>query len=103
MNMQKRADERSMALHKEIAKKLKDNPRFWDIPNKNLKKWKKIRNGLSLAFIEWENLLTQQSREQILAILVNDSEYSKRLRSSSPFTGILSENERTIIFKRFSQ
>jgi hypothetical protein len=32
MTMQKRSDERSIALHKEIAKKLRSNPDLWDIP-----------------------------------------------------------------------
>ena len=103
MNMQKRSDERSIALHKEIAKKLRSNPDLWDIPKKNILKWKKMRDRLPPAFIEWEYILSNKKKEQILFILEGDSEYSKRLRSSSPFTGILSENERKTIFEYYSQ
>ena len=99
MNLQRRADERSKALHKEIAKKLRNNPGLWIIPLGNIKKWRKMRGGNIPALSEWEQLLESNDKERILSILESDSEDSIRLRSSSPFTGILSENEREIIFK----
>lgn len=102
MNMQRRSDERSIALHKEIAKKLRNNPVLWDIPIKNIIKWKKKSDGLALAFVEWEHILNTSTKEEILSILESDSEESTRLRSSSPFTGILDENERSKIFEIYS-
>ena len=98
MNMQKRSDERSKALHKEIAKKLRNNPGLWDIPIKNIIKWKKNRKSIVPSIAEWEYILTKHSKEQILSLLESDSEESIRLRSSSPFTGILTEIERMKIF-----
>ncbi len=56
---------------------------------------------VTASIIEWENILEKHSKEQILAILESDSEESARLRSSSPFTGILSDIERNAIFKLF--
>lgn len=76
---------------------------LWDIPRKNIIKWKKMRDRLPPAFIEWEHILGKNSKEHILSILEGDSEYSIRLRSSSPFTGILSEKERKTIFEYYSQ
>jgi hypothetical protein len=102
MNLQKRSELRSIALHREIAKKLKNNPKLWDIPQKNIEKWKKQRGRLIPAFMEWENILENNKREQILFILESDSEEAVRLRSSSPFTGILTESERKRIFESFS-
>lgn len=99
MNKQRRSDERSVALHREIAKKLKNNPALWDIPINNIAKWKKMKGRLSAAFIEWEHILNTKTKEEILSILESDSEESIRLRSSSPFTGILNENERKMIFE----
>jgi len=52
---------------------------------------------------EWEYILTEYSRERILAVLESDSEEAVRLRSSSPFTGILNDTERKIIFELFSK
>jgi DUF438 domain-containing protein len=101
MNMQKRSEERSKTLHKEIAKRLRDNPKLWTIPKRNIDRWKKEKTTAALAYAEWECLLDTLTREEILAILENDSETSIRLRSSSPFTGILSIEERNAIFESY--
>lgn len=98
MNMQKRSDERSKALHRAVAKKLRHHPELWSVPQNNIKRWKKRRNTFISAIVEWEQILDQRSKEEILAILEGDSEESARLRSSSPFTGILSDTERKRIF-----
>jgi len=102
MNMQKRSDERSKALHREIVKKLRCNPSLWDIPQNNILRWKKIRDRPVSAFVEWEHILNSKPKEQIMSILESDSEESTRLRSSSPFTGILSEYERKKIFELYN-
>jgi len=99
MNMQRRSDERSIALHKAIAKKLRNNPGLWEIPKNNMVKWKKKNGQLAPALIEWQHILNTKPKEQILSILESSSEESVRLRSSSPFTGILNENERKRIFE----
>ncbi|MFH0996044.1 MAG: hypothetical protein V1844_11200 [Pseudomonadota bacterium] len=103
MNMQKRSDERSKALHIEIVKKLRNNPELWAVPKNNINRWKKGRKSLTLSVIEWEYILDKLNREEILAVLENDSEESVRLRSSSPFTGILSDIERKVIFELYSR
>ena len=99
MNMQRRSDERSIALHKAIAKKLRNNPGLWEIPKNNMVKWKKKNGRLAPALIKWQHILNTNPKEQILSILESSSEESVRLRSSSPFTGILNENERKRIFE----
>ncbi len=101
MNMQKRSDERSKALHREIAKKLRSNPKLWSVPRLNIVRWKKGRKFLMPYLTEWEYILNTQSKEQILSLLESDSEESARLRSSSPFTGILSDIERKRIFELY--
>ena len=101
MNMQKRSDERSKALHKEIANKLRSNPELWDVPKNNIIKWKNNRKSIVPSIAEWEYILDKHSKKQILALLESDSEESTRLRSSSPFTGILSDIERIKIFNLY--
>ncbi len=51
MNWQIRADERSKALHREIAKKLRSNPSLWEIPKKNL--GGEIKKGTSFHSITY--------------------------------------------------
>ena len=102
MNMQQRSDERSASLHREIAKKLRIYSELWDIPARNIIKWKKNRATRSIAIEEWENILNMKTKEEILLILEGSNEESVRLRASSPFTGILNENERRAIFEIYS-
>lgn len=101
MNWQNRADIRSKSLHKEIIKKLREDPGLWEIPIKNLKKWKVMKGGLTPALLEWEDILKSYAKEQIISMLESDSGESTRLRSSSPFAGILTETERRKIFNRY--
>jgi len=101
MNMQKRSDEGSKALYREIAKKLRNNPELWAVPKTNISRWKKRRKSMMPSVIEWQYILNKHTKEQILAILKSNSEESARLRSSSPFTGILSDIERKSIFKLY--
>jgi hypothetical protein len=101
MSMQKRSDERSMALHREISRKLTNDPRLWDIPKRNIAKWKTRRDKLSPALSEWERILDTNTKEQILLMLESGSEESVRLRSSSPFTGILKDIERKSIYDAY--
>ena len=103
MNMQKRSDDRSRALHREIAKKLRNNPKLWAVPKLNIGRWKKGRKHPMPSVTEWEYILDNHSREKILSVLESDSEESVRLRSSSPFTGILSDIERKEIFELYSK
>jgi hypothetical protein len=101
MNLQRRSEERSKALHGEIARKLRETPDLWDIPLENLKRWRRSGAQPPSAQLEWERILRESGRERVLALLESDSEESVRLRSSSPFTGILTEAERNEIFRRF--
>ena len=103
MNKQKRSDERSLALHRMIAEKLRHTPSLWQIPQDNIARWKERSGRLPPSIGEWERILNTKAREEILALLESDSEESIRLRSSSPFTGILSENERVKIFGSYWQ
>lgn len=96
-------DKETASLHREIAKKLRIYNELWDIPKRNLTKWKKNRGAESAAIIEWENIFKIKTKEEILSILEGDNEESIRLRSSSPFTGILNENERREIFEFYNK
>jgi len=100
MNKQDISDLRSLKLHKAIAKKLRDNNQLWDMPLMNIEKWKDNHSNLPYALAEWKQIILSHSKEAIFQILEGTSQRSKQLRSSSPFTGILSEKERIGIFNR---
>ncbi len=96
-----RLDERSLALHRLIARKLAANPALLDKARENLRRWRKSSGSPSLAFAEWAQILTNPV-DQVAQFLEERSERATRLRQSSPFCGILTETERRAIYESYS-
>jgi hypothetical protein len=49
---------------------------------------------------EWLDLINSSSLEQVLEFLVDDSENARRLRQSTPFAEILTQEERRRILEK---
>ena len=101
MSLQTRADIRSLELHSIIARKLKENPGLWSKPVDNIERWHKKLGHECGPLIEWDNILKTWSHEQIIELITSESQIAKRLRSSSPFTGILTQEERNEVFRKY--
>src|SRR4051812_229075 len=84
-------DERSRALHARIAEKLRTQPSLVSVAVDNLDRWERLR-GPDSATDEWRALLDAPLPD-LLRLLTEESENADRLRQSSPFAGILSEEE----------
>lgn len=96
-------EERSLALHREIARRIRSNPDLLSSVRERLSK--DIRSGrfsisLTDAMQERLNLLDSSSVEQLLELLVDEGENGRRLRQSTPFAGILTKEERRRILER---
>lgn len=96
-----RLDARSLALHQLIAAKLAENPELLDVARSNLERWLGENAGAVPALLEWQRIL-QQPLDKITAILTDPSEDATRLRQSSPFAGVLTEEERLAIYESFA-
>ncbi len=92
-----RLDERSLALHQLVAEKVQADPALLDKARGNIRRWQEANESPSLALAEWEQLLGGPV-DQVAAFLVERSERATRLRQSSPFAGILTEDERRAVF-----
>ena len=103
MNSYRKSDLRSLELHKKIVEKLQKFPELWDVVYNNIDLLKKKNVSLSLAYKEWEEILTTKLKNEIYNLLLETTENAQRLRSSSPFSGILSEEERLEVFSSFSK
>ena len=97
-------DARSLALHTKIAYKISQDPYLLDKARENLARWRARyeHDRMPLAIEEWEQILTLDWK-QVAAFLIAVTEDAIRLRSSSPFTGILTQEERQRIFEAFSR
>jgi hypothetical protein len=96
-----RIDERSLAMHRVIAKKLRADPALLDKARETVRRWQKTEGSPTLALSEWENILSGPVTE-VAEFLEDRSERATRLRQSSPFTGILTDAERRTIYEPYS-
>lgn len=96
-------DERSLALHRLVAEKLRADPSFIERACANIHRWLGTCSpNLRPALLEWRMIL-DGPREALLDLLQCTDERATRLRQSSPFAGILTTAERTRVFQEFAR
>ena len=95
-----RIDQRSLAMHRAIADKLRANPALLQIARDNLKR-RSLANSRSQPYWDAWQALLDQPLEVLLAVLVEESERMTTMRQTSPFAGVLSPAERWAIYDRF--
>jgi hypothetical protein len=96
-----RLDARSLALHSLVARKLMADPRLIERARENLQRWKKNSSRpLPSYFAEWERVFRLQPAE-VAGFLVTMNDDATRLRQSSPFSPLLTAEERARIYAAF--
>ena len=91
----------SLMLHRAVAEKLRQNPQdVLQMAQTNLENWLKDNNS---ALLEWQNILDTETTEEIIKLISQNTGEGQRLRSSSPFAGVLSETEREKIWSECAE
>ncbi|MGH8171859.1 MAG: hypothetical protein ACREPX_01850 [Rhodanobacteraceae bacterium] len=100
MSDHNRIDRQVAAMHRVIAARIRGgDATILEKARANLERWRQQFGGaLPKAYEEWVVLL-EGDFEGVMHVLENNDENSIRVRSSSPFTGILSPAERWEILK----
>ena len=95
-------DAKSLALHTVIAYKISQDPSLLEKARENLAHMRSRYepDNMPLYIEEWEQILTLHWKH-IAALLIAVTEDAILLRSSSPFTGILTQEERLKIIEPF--
>lgn len=88
----------SLALHQLVAVRLRSNPLLIEKAKSNLQSWLDKTPNVS-AWLEWKAILENKSLEKILEILTAETDEGQRLRSSSPFVGLVTAQERKAIIE----
>jgi len=94
---------RSLELNRLVAGKIHRQPELMDFVRSNLKSTlddQKLSDSCKDALKEWDYLLRNFSTDIVLDTLVEESERGQRLRQSSPFWGILTQEERRQVFRQ---
>jgi len=94
-------DARSLAMHCRIVQKVSRDPLLLEKAKANLSRWSANFDGPKPRYLkEWRGIL-DKPWPTIAEIITCMSEDATRLRSSSPFAGVLSESEREQIYAAF--
>ena len=97
MDLHKLATERSLAFHREIARRLVRDPAVLEMSRQRVKDW--MSQTPDRPFVrEWDRILAGRA-ESVAAFLVDRSELAEELRQSSPFAGVLDARERWDIWR----
>jgi hypothetical protein len=96
-----RIDRRSLALHRAIAEKLRQDPALIAIALDNIERWSRAGGRSQPYWDAWREILKRPLPE-ILNLLVEDSERMTALRQATPFAGVLEPAERWAIYERFN-
>jgi hypothetical protein len=98
----------SLSLHRLVAEKLLQDPeKVLKIARENLSRWL-ASEGFAAgperrALLEWVDILDNSSPKEIFKILTEESDEGQRLRSSTPFAGVLSREEREMIWSECAE
>jgi|GEM_PF-56441 len=97
------SEARSLAMHQSIAERIKQNPEaIIKKAKSNIQHWSELNGANNMANAEWLQILTTYPSNKIAKLISSKSEEAYRLRSSSPFPGVLSESEREEIKNRIN-
>jgi hypothetical protein len=93
------AEERSLALHREVARRLKDRPELLGVARQRVRSW--LESGCVPRYWAeaWDEAL-DGGLEQVIARITATSDRARALRQSSPFAGVLDPRERWEILRR---
>lgn len=94
-------DRRSLLLHRLVSRRVQSDPSLMNRVHGTVARWRRLRPE-SPALQEWAELLSQLDAPGVVRFLRSRGAAATRLRQSSPFVGILTEEERAKVFRRYA-
>lgn len=94
-------DERSRALHRRVADRIREDPSLLRIPLGNMDRWETTRGEPHPHWTEWRQLISTLPLPELLAFLNEESARADELRQSSPFKGVIAREERDAVFRYY--
>jgi hypothetical protein len=87
------AEARSLALHREVARRIREQPELLEPIRARIEDW--LRHGSVARFYAqaWQEILSRDL-ESLLEAIVDPGERGKDLRQCTPFAGILDPRTR---------
>ena len=95
-----RLENRSLALHRAIAAKLREHRALLQVAQENLDRWREMASRSQPYWDIWRSIIALPV-EEMLTVIVQDSPRMAELRQSSPFAGVLEPKERWQVYDTF--
>ncbi len=92
------AEERSLAIHRSVAERLRDDPRLIAAARMRVEGWLADHSVHPSYASAWHELLSGPS-ERLFAMLSDTGERARALRQCSPFAGVVDPRTRWRIWR----
>lgn len=94
MRTHQEIDARSLELHRLYAQRIRENPELFSVVQDNIAfLLRRVVPGGRGYILEWEKA-AEEGIDACLRLAVADTERAATLRQSSPFAGVISQEER---------
>lgn len=98
----------ALLYHRAVAERLREQPdKVVDHARQNLQRWMaedgRGGGGERPTLEEWQDILDSSPVARLIKIITGESDEGQRLRSSSPFVGVLTPEERLEILEACEQ
>jgi hypothetical protein len=103
MRTHQEIDQRSLALHRLVATKIRSDPALLDKAGEILRRWRETVCVNTQPYLEEWRRLMEQGPDACLAVAVEESEHAAALRQSSPLSCLLTNQERFRFLKEWNR
>ena len=97
----------ALLYHRAVSAALREQPEvIINHARQTLRRWmarEGVGSGEMLTLKEWQEILDSSSVARLIEIITEESDEGQRLRSSSPFAGVLAPEERLEILETCEQ
>jgi len=92
-----------LAMHRAIARKIRRDPKLYQRAGRRLAHWEKVKRACPPPLREWKEILRTNDPKAVLRLLTRAGDNETRLRSTSPFRGILTRREVEKVWARYDK
>jgi hypothetical protein len=92
-----------LAVHRAIVRKIRREPKLYGRARRTLARWERVKRACPPPLREWKLILQDNDMKTVFQILTWTDDEGNRLRSISPFRGILTQREVAGIWARYDK
>ena len=92
-----------LAMQRAIVRKIRREPGLYNRARRTLARWERVKRACPPPLREWKQILRNQDMNAVFRILTRRDDESDRLRSTSPFRGILTQREVEGVWARYDK